>query len=155
MADMPVKVFLDTNVIISGLLTHEGIPKTILDLLSLSLPEIKAVTGQFNLLELRRNIKKKLPALTDVFEDALEKLDFEIAPFPEDVIVEKYRGIISFKDAPVLASAIEAKCAYLITGDKDFRTEKIKKTKLPIAIVTPQEFFDLFPEIIRPPFEKV
>ncbi len=148
--NMQVKVFLDTNVIISGFLTEEGIPKIILDLISLGLPEIKAVTGQFNLLELRRNIRKKIPTLAETFEDTLRKINLEPVPLPEKEMVDKYKDIISFKDAPVLASAIKSGCAYCITGNKHFKTEKLRKAKLPIKIVTPLEFLDIIAEIIRP-----
>lgn len=151
---MRINVFLDTNVIISGFLTEEGIPKIILDLISLGLPEIKAATGQFNLLELRRNIKKKIPTLTETFEDTLRKINLELVPLPEKEMVDKYKDIISFKDAPVLASAIKSGCAYFITGDKHFKTEKLRKAKLPIKIVTPLEFLDIIAEIIRPSLKK-
>jgi predicted nucleic acid-binding protein len=151
---MQVKVFLDTNVIISGLLTDEGIPKIVLDLFSLDLHEIKVVTGQFNLLELKRTIRNKIPVLAETFEDALRKINLEIAPLPEKEMVDRYKDLISLKDAPALASAIKLGCAYFITGDKHFRTEKLKKAKLPIRIVTPLEFMDIAVKIITPSLEK-
>jgi hypothetical protein len=38
MARHPIKVFLDSNVILSGLLSDRGAPRLILDVLSLRLP---------------------------------------------------------------------------------------------------------------------
>ncbi len=151
---MTIRVFLDTNVIISGLLTEEGIPKIVLDLFSLNLPEIKAVTGQFNLLELRRTIRKKIPKLAEIFEDAIRKVNIEVVPLPEKEIVDKYKDLISFKDAPVLASAIKSGCTYLVTGDKHFKAERLRMAKLSIKIVTPLEFLEIIAEIIRSSLEK-
>ncbi|MDP2168602.1 MAG: PIN domain-containing protein [Thermodesulfovibrionales bacterium] len=139
---MPLKVYLDTNVIISGLLSEEGPPRIILDILSLSLPELKGVTGEFNMLELKANIKKKLPRLEKPFFDAAKKLNLEIVGLPESEAVSRLKEIIAFKDAPVLASALGAGCDYLITGDKHFRAEGVKKAGLKIKIVSPAEFVE-------------
>lgn len=145
------KVFLDTNVIISGLLTEDGYPRIILDLLSLNLPSLKGVTGEFNILELKRNIKKKFPALGKPFMEALDRLNLEIVRFPGVKEVGRLKEVIVFKDAPVLASAMGSGCAYLITGDKHFRTSKVKKATSPLKIVSPAEFVEkVLLEIIKP-----
>jgi hypothetical protein len=52
----PVKVFLDSNVIISGLFSDKGSPRLILDVLCLGLPFIRGVTGRYNLIEVERNL---------------------------------------------------------------------------------------------------
>ena len=55
MAGRIVKLFLDSNVILSGLLSDKGAPRIILDILSLNLPFLSGLTGEFNLLEMERN----------------------------------------------------------------------------------------------------
>jgi hypothetical protein len=50
MAKRKVKVFLDSNVIISGLISVKATPRLILDLLCYELPFMLAATGQFNVL---------------------------------------------------------------------------------------------------------
>jgi predicted nucleic acid-binding protein len=61
MAKRAVKVFLDSNVIISGLLSDAGAPRIILDLLSVRFPVLKGMTGRYNLQEIERNLARKLP----------------------------------------------------------------------------------------------
>ena len=150
---MPViRAYLDTNVIISGLLSEEGYPRIILDVLSLRLPGLKGVTGKFNILELRDNIKKKLPQLEKPFNDATKKLNLEIVGLPESPEVHGLKEIISPKDAPVLASALGAGCDCLITGDKHFKADGLKKAGLKIRIVTPAEFVEeVLPAIMKYP----
>lgn len=53
MAKKAIKVFLDSNVILSGLLSDKGAPRIILDILSLRLPFVIGITGQYNILRSR------------------------------------------------------------------------------------------------------
>ena len=55
MAKKRFKVFLDSNVIISGLFSDKGSPRIILDLLCLDLPVLAGATGQYNIIEIERN----------------------------------------------------------------------------------------------------
>ena len=57
-----MRVFLDSNVILSGLISDKGAPRIILDLLSLKLTSITGLTGEYNIIEIERNLKKKLPS---------------------------------------------------------------------------------------------
>jgi predicted nucleic acid-binding protein len=52
------KVFLDSNVLLSGLFSDKGAPRIILDLLTLNLPMLAGATGRYNLIEVERNLKK-------------------------------------------------------------------------------------------------
>src|SRR4030042_300671 len=55
-----VKIFLDSNVIISGLFSDKGAPRIILDLLCLDLPVLAGMTGNTNISEINGTIKKKI-----------------------------------------------------------------------------------------------
>ena len=82
MAGKPVRLFLDSNVIISGLLSDRGAPRVILDLLTLRLPGLIGLTGAYNLTEIERNIIRKLPRAVPVYNDYLPRLGLEIIPLP-------------------------------------------------------------------------
>ncbi len=139
MAEEAAKVFLDSNVILSGFLSDKGEPRIILDLLSLDLPFLSGLTGQYNILEIDRNLENKLPEALPVYKEYFPKLSLEIIPLPSKEEIKDYKDIISEKDAPVLASAVKGGADYLVTGDKDFL--KVKKTrKMPFKILSPQEF---------------
>jgi predicted nucleic acid-binding protein len=139
MGARPNKIFLDSNVILSGLISDRGAPKILLDLLCLRLPFFKGATGRYNLIEIERNLRKKLPAALTVYAKVRKKLNLEIVPIPELVELNKCTVAIAEKDLPVLVSALRCKADYLVTGDqKDFGHLR-KGHSLPLRIVSPSE----------------
>jgi len=150
MAKKRFKVFLDSNVIISGLFSDKGSPRIILDLLSLGLPMLAGVTGQYNIIEIERNLSKKMPDVLPVYKKYLQVLNLEIIPLPSSKDIKKLSGHISDKDIPVLASAIICNADFLVTGDKkDFSKSKLRG-KYSFRILSPAEFLDIIlPEILR------
>lgn len=144
------KVFLDSNVLLSGLFSDKGAPRIILDLLTLNLPMLAGATGRYNLIEVERNLKKKMPEAMPLYQKYLPMLRLEIVEMPSRATVISMAGAIAEKDVPVLASAIACGAEYLITGDKkDFaKLRNVKKYNL--KIVSPSEFIEtVFPEIIK------
>jgi len=148
MAKKGVKVFLDSNVIISGLFSDKGAPRVILDLLCIGLPVLAGATGEYNIIEIERNLTKKIPDALPVYRKYLPLLNLEVIPLPSPVEIKKLSGLTSDKDMPVLASAISGDVDFLVTGDKkDF----IKlKGKCSFRILSPSEFLDIIlPEILK------
>jgi putative PIN family toxin of toxin-antitoxin system len=150
MAKKAVRVFLDSNCILSGLISDKGAPRIVLDLLTLKLPFLVGCTGRFNLMEIERALKNKLPSLLPLYRKYLPLLNLKITPLPQAHELTQFASRIAEKDVPVLASAIKAKAAFLVTGDKQhFQKLKIGKD-LPLRITTPAEFVDhLLPEILK------
>jgi predicted nucleic acid-binding protein len=150
MAKRIVRVFLDSNVILSGLLSDKGAPRIILDLLSLGLPFLIGSTGRYNLIEIERNLGKKMPDIFFVYKRYLPMLNLRIIPLPRPEEIRDFSWHITGKDIPVLFSAIKSKADFLVTGDKQ-HFEKLKgEGKYSFRIVTPSEFLDLvLPEIIK------
>ncbi len=135
------KVFLDSNVIISGLFSDKGPPRIILDLLSLGLPMLSGVTGEYNIIEIERNLSNKMPDILPVYRKYLKLLNLEVVPLPLSADVDKLSGHTSGKDIPVLASAINGNADFIVTGDKkDFLK---LKDKYPFRILSPVEFLDI------------
>jgi putative PIN family toxin of toxin-antitoxin system len=150
MAKRIVRVFLDSNVILSGLLSDKGSPRTILDLLTLKLPFLVGSTGRFNLIEIERNLEKKMPGILSVYKRYLPKLNLKIIPLPQPEELREFSDKIANKDVPVLVSAIRSKADFLVTGDKQ-HFQKLKLTgDYSFKIVTPSEFMDLIlPEVLK------
>jgi predicted nucleic acid-binding protein len=145
-----VRAFLDSNVILSGILSDKGAPRTILDLLTLKLPLLVGSTGRFNLIEIERNLEKKMPGILSVYKRYLPKLNLKIIPLPQPEELQEFFGKIANKDVPVLFSAIRSKADFLVTGDK----QHFQKLKLPgdysFKIVTPSDFIDIiFPGVLK------
>jgi predicted nucleic acid-binding protein len=142
------RVFLDSNVIISGLLSAKGAPRIILDLLCLHLPNLHGVTGAYNMMEIERNLVRKLPAALPVFQEYLPRLNLEIVPLPLYEELESWFGITADKDVPVIVSAVNGKADFLVTGDMgDFGT-LMKRDDLPFRVLTPAEFVALAGELL-------
>ena len=99
------RIFLDSNVIVPGFFSVEGSPRLILDLISLGLPILGVVTGQFNPMEVERTLRKKLPDALPVYAEDLPLLNLEVVPLPSPRDLGPYLGHVQDKDAPVLASA--------------------------------------------------
>jgi predicted nucleic acid-binding protein len=143
-----VKVFLDSNVIMSGLFSDKGAPRVLLDLLCLGLPTLTGATGEYNLIEIERNLRKKMPDVLPVYRKYLPLLNLEVIPLPSSEEIDELSGSTSDKDIPVLVSALRGDADFLVTGDKkDF----VKlKGKCPFKILTPAEFLDvILPEVIK------
>lgn len=148
MAKKGVKVFFDSNVIISGLFSDKGAPRVILDLLCLGLPVLSGATGEYNIIEIERNLAKKMPDVVPVYRKYLPHLHLEIIPLPSQEDINRLLELTSNKDIPVLASAINGNVDFLVTGDKkDFLQVK---GKYPFSILSPAEFLDvILPEILK------
>jgi predicted nucleic acid-binding protein len=145
-----VRVFLDSNVILSGLLSERGAPRIILDLLSLRLPFLIGSTGRYNLIEIERNLKNKMPSLLFLYKAYLPKLNLKVIPLPRPEDIRDFSGQIAEKDIPVLISAIRSKADFLVTGDKQHFGKMKELDKYPFHVVTPSEFLDsILPEILK------
>jgi predicted nucleic acid-binding protein len=150
MAKRTVRVFLDSNVILSGLLSDRGAPRIILDVLSLGFPFLTGSTGKYNLIEIERNLKKRLPGLWPVYKRYLPRLNLKVIPVPLPEELREFSGKIADKDIPVLVSAIRAKADFLITGDKQHFGKLKDVQKYQLTIVTPSDFVDsILPGILK------
>jgi len=144
------RLFLDSNVILSGLFSERGAPRLILDLLSLNLPVLTGLTGRFNLTEIERNLQKKMVDALPVYRLYLPKLKLEIIPLPSPEDLRPLAGTADEKDLPVLASAINGKADHFVTGDKRLISLIRQKGDFPFGTVTPAEYLDkVLPEILE------
>jgi predicted nucleic acid-binding protein len=145
-----VRVFLDSNVILSGLLSEKGAPRILLDLLSLRLPFLSGLTGRYNLIEIERNIENKMPGLLSLYRAYLPKLNLKVLPLPRPEDVRDFSGQIAEKDIPVLISAIRSGADFLVSGDKQHFGRMKDLDKYPFRVVTPSELIDsVLPEILK------
>ena len=141
MAAKNLRVFLDSNVIISGLISDRGAPRIILDILTLRTPGIVGLTGEYNLLEIGRTLERKLPRAMPVWHEYQPALGLEVVPLPLPEEIERYKGVTAAKDVPVLVSALNGQADLLVTGDnKDFG--HIRDGEFPFSILTPARFLD-------------
>jgi predicted nucleic acid-binding protein len=142
MAARVARVFLDSNVLISGFISGGGPPRMILELLGRDLPYLCAATGRYNTIEIERNLAKKAPASLATYMEQIKKLALTIVPMPTQAEVKTWPWPAARKDVPVLVSARSWGADFLVTGDKkDFEGLKAV-AELPFRIVNPAEFLN-------------
>jgi len=138
---MRYRIFLDTNILISGIFFESNESK-ILDMVELDL-----ITSEDVVDELKKITKKKLKYLgRRTLEIALLEIDralCNIEILSREKYLEKFpeaKELITHeKDIPILAAALYSKVDYLLTGDLHFLTDKVKAV---IKVRTTREFLD-------------
>ena len=124
-----MKVFLDTNVLVSAY-TARGI---FADLLRYILAEHELLTGEVNLVELRRVLRDRFHASSELIASVEAELrDETIVPKPAKPSPLPIRDP---DDRWVLASAVEGQADLLVTGDQDLLAVA---RQAPLAIVDPR-----------------
>lgn len=143
------RVFLDSNVILSGLFSDRGAPRLILDLMTLDLPVLAGLTGRFNLLEIERSVGKKPPGALSVWREHLSKLRLEVVSIPSSWDLALLGETAEGKDLPVIASAVNGKADYFVSGDKGLLSRLENRTDFPFRTAFPADFLNvLLPDIL-------
>ena len=128
-----MKVYLDTNVLVSAF-TARGLCA---DLVRYLLAEHDVMTGEVNLVELRR-------VLADYFHASDQQLAMVEGLLRDQVIVPRPATpsrlpLRDDDDARVLASAVEGAADLLVTGDKDLLSVA---ARAPLPILSPREAWE-------------
>ena len=128
-----MKVFLDTNVLVSAFVAR-GLCA---DMMRLLLAEHEVVTGELNLTELRRVLVQRFKA-AKAQADLVERLlrDQTVVPKPAALLSLKVRDS---DDAWVLASAVAGGADILVTGDQDLL---VLADRAPLPILSPREAWE-------------
>lgn len=132
------RVFLDSNVIFSGLYSPKGSPGIILE--HFIKGEIKVVVSQQVLEEVIRTVKEKVPAALPSLRSILLNVLPEISADPKPEAMERWTGRLSIGDAVILAAAIATKPDYFVTGDNHFLENPGIIEDTGLRIVTPTQF---------------
>ncbi len=138
---MRYKVFLDTNVLLSGIF-FEGNESRILDFV-----EIEFITSEDVVDELFAVIKKKIKYLRErTLEVALVETEHALSDIAviqrgkyTKKIPEAGRLISHKKDIPILAAVLSVKPDCFLSGDAHFHTDKVKDV---VTVMTAKEFLD-------------
>lgn len=123
-----MKVFVDANTLVSGLL-FTGNEATLLELGRLG--ALRLVTNEYVLGEVRAVLKRVEFHLTEeelqrLIKYTLECISVVENPTKEDI--RKHYGLLKDKkDLPVVLGAKRENCEYLVTGDKELLSERAKQ----------------------------
>jgi putative PIN family toxin of toxin-antitoxin system len=130
-----VKVFLDTNVLVSGFATR-GLCS---DVIRLVLAEHELITGEVVLNELKQVLKQKIQLPAEQIEEILAFLENQTVQHkPKSLPPIQVRD----EDDPwVLASVLAAKADVLVTGNKDLLD--VANEVRGLTITDPRGFWNL------------
>lgn len=134
-------VFVDTNVLFSGVYKNHTPPGKILNLHRDK--TIQIIVSQQVLDETVRNIKRKYSIALPKLIRFLTTHPPLIQPDPSLQQIKKWLNVINSVDAPILAAAVKAKPKYFITGDKAHFTPRVARAS-GLTILSPKEFIDQF-----------
>lgn len=142
-----LRLFLDSNVLIGGIVSPWGLDKAVLSLCAARICRLVLAEA------VRDEVEEALLVRTRAWESAEAKpiiegyrlliafIEPEIVPYPEGERVQSNRHLIRhLADVPVLLSAMDTRPDWLLTHNtKHFTRAVAQRTGLRIA--TPSEFF--------------
>lgn len=131
-----MRVFVDTNVVISAILFPDG---KVAKVFSHLLEKHTVIICSYTIKECEELFEKKFPSKKELLNKLFKGINFETFKSPEKIDKNKYPEIRDINDLPILVSAILSDSDVLITGDKDFENVKIDKP----LIFTPTKYFEL------------
>lgn len=131
MVENPIKVVLDTNILISAL-GFRGKPRHILQLIFQK--KIFGITSPVLLAEFQEVVNKKFPQLAPKLASIEKKLKKNLQVVQPKVSIKASRDE---DDNRVLEAASEGNSDFIITGDKDLLDLRVYKN---IKILTAEEF---------------
>ncbi len=136
------RIFLDSNVIFSGLYSSKGAPSVILD--QFAEGKLRVVISQQVLDEVVRTIKAKLPEALPALRRLLVNASLEVVKNPSEREVARWAKVIHREDAAILAAAIASHPDCLVTGDKHFFAKGIAEQS-GLHIITPAQLLQHIP----------
>ena len=111
-----LRVFLDANVMFSGVYSESGAPKRLLD--ACALGQFQAAVSRVVLDELARNLRTKAPAALPTLERVFREVSFEMADDPPERETRRWFDAGLGSDAPIIAAAMRVGVDYFCTGDR-------------------------------------
>ena len=136
------RVFLDSNVVFSGLYSSEGAPGVILE--HFVKGNLSVVVSQQVLEEVIRTIKEKLPDALPALRRLLLNTPPEVVVDPKRPDIERWAKYLHLGDAAILAVAVAAQPDYFITGDRHFLDNQEIAENAGLKIVTPAQFLEVW-----------
>ena len=141
------RVFLDSSVLISGVISQTGASSAILDLGEAG--EIIIVLSKGVLVETDRVFEKKFPGLVGEFRGFIKNLSPIVTADPTAQEIREAESVIDKDDAPILAAAKKVNVHYLVSLDtRHFHAPKARQY-LRNPIVTPAQFLAEFRNIFE------
>jgi len=136
-----LRLFIDSNIIISGFFSPQGPPGKILALHASA--KLTIVVCQLLLEEVVHNTRRKKPLALPALQSFLVDSPPEIVKNPPVEDIRRWTKYLHFEDAVIFSAAISAEPDYFVTGDNHFFSDATLIEKSGLRIVTPGEAIKL------------
>ena len=138
-----LKVFLDTSVLFSAVLSQSGGARKLFHLAEAGL--LQLIVGITVLREADEVVRRKAPASLPLLAQLLEAGQVETCSAPTPKQIESARNLVAYApDARVLAEAIRAEADWFVTHDKEHFLKAKKEINLSFEIGTPGDLLQKF-----------
>lgn len=130
--NVPIKVFLDTSVIIAAVISSRGTSRALLNLISAG--GCTGFVSDYVLEEVQRNVGRKAPHMVATIETIVAQARFNlVAPTSQHMVQAKHH--VELKDAPVVAAAVAADVDAPVTLDKKHLLNREREISEALGIV--------------------
>ncbi|MDR2197916.1 MAG: putative toxin-antitoxin system toxin component, PIN family [Deltaproteobacteria bacterium] len=134
----PIKVMLDSNILISSIYTRNGVASQVFE--KAAKPPYSIVLCSQILAEVYRFFYCKFPSKVHDIQSAIASANFDLVQLiNNDPVLDDESKIRDINDRPILRTARKANVQLFITGDKDFLESLITYPK----ILTIAQFLNL------------
>ncbi len=138
-----LKIFLDTSVLFSAVLSQTGGARKLFHLAEAGL--LQLIVGPTVLREADEVVRRKAPASLPLLAQLLEAGQVETCSAPTPKQIESARNLVAYApDARVLAEAIRAEPDWFVTHDKEHFLKAKKGINLSFEIGTPGDLLQSF-----------
>lgn len=115
------RILIDADVLFAAAASSSKYGASLLILRLAELTLIQAIAPSQVIVEVHRNLEAKLPQAINMFRVLIDR-SLQIVPDPDPELVQQHQGKAHPKDLPILVSAAEHECPWLITFNlKDFQ----------------------------------
>jgi predicted nucleic acid-binding protein len=143
MTQKNLKVFLDTSVLFSAVLSSTGGARKLFLLAEAGL--LQLMVGPTVLREADEVVRRKVPASLPLLAQLLEAGKVKTCPAPTPKQIESAQSMVAYApDARVLAEAIRADVDWFVTHDKEHFLKVKKEITLSFEIGTPGDLLQKF-----------
>jgi predicted nucleic acid-binding protein len=138
-----LKVFLDTSVLFSAVLSQTGGARKLFHLAEAGL--LQLIVGPTVLREADEVVRRKVSPSLPLLAQLLEAGQVETCSAPTPKQIESARSLVAYTpDARVLAEAVRADVDWFVTHDKEHFLKAKKRINLSFEIGTPGDLLQRF-----------
>jgi len=139
---MKIKIFLDSNIFITGLGSTTGASADILRLIQSA--NLEVFTSKLVVDEVGRNLAKKLPKYLPIYFKVLSETGINIYSNIRNINTQISNWISKHSDVVIFSTAQKLKIDYFITLNRKHFYQKEVKKLANFKIITPAEFLVIF-----------